>query len=179
MALVLGARDADLLPRSSRLGRSTWSSVRRSPPTTRASASSRSARKEAALARDYEVCPACFKPVEKDFLICPSCMKKLRKPCIECGKRAQARLGRLPVLQDEAVAHVAESRRPTPPRRARGGCVIEKERRAMPEITVNLPDGSDQVRPRGRDRPRRRRGHRPAPRPGRARRQGRRRRSST
>ena len=42
--------------------------------------------KEAALARDYEVCPACYKPVEKDFLICPSCMKKLRKPCNECGK---------------------------------------------------------------------------------------------
>ena len=42
--------------------------------------------KEAALARDYETCPACLKPVEKDFLICPYCMKKLRKPCIECGK---------------------------------------------------------------------------------------------
>jgi hypothetical protein len=42
--------------------------------------------KEAALARDYEVCPACYKPVEKDFLICPSCMKKLRKSCTECGK---------------------------------------------------------------------------------------------
>ena len=42
--------------------------------------------KEAALSRDYEECPACFKPVEKDFLICPSCMKKLRKPCIECGR---------------------------------------------------------------------------------------------
>ena len=41
--------------------------------------------KEVALARDYETCPACYKPVEKDFLICPSCMKKLRKPCIECG----------------------------------------------------------------------------------------------
>ena len=42
--------------------------------------------KEVALARDYESCPACYKPVEKDFLICPYCMKKLRKPCIECGK---------------------------------------------------------------------------------------------
>ena len=41
--------------------------------------------KEVALARDYETCPACYKPVEKDFLICPSCMKKLRKPCVECG----------------------------------------------------------------------------------------------
>ena len=42
--------------------------------------------KEAALSREYEVCPACYKPVEKDFLICPSCMKKLRKSCTECGK---------------------------------------------------------------------------------------------
>jgi len=42
--------------------------------------------KEIALQRDYESCPACYKPVEKDFLICPHCMKKLRKPCIECGK---------------------------------------------------------------------------------------------
>jgi len=42
--------------------------------------------KEIALARDYETCPACFKPVEKDFLICPYCMKKLRKACTECNK---------------------------------------------------------------------------------------------
>lgn len=42
--------------------------------------------KEISLARDYETCPACYKPVEKDFLICPYCMKKLRKPCIECTK---------------------------------------------------------------------------------------------
>lgn len=42
--------------------------------------------KEVALSRDYETCPACYKPVEKDFLICPYCMKKLRKPCIECTK---------------------------------------------------------------------------------------------
>lgn len=42
--------------------------------------------KEVALARDYESCPACYKPVEKEFLICPYCMKKLRKPCTECGK---------------------------------------------------------------------------------------------
>jgi hypothetical protein len=42
--------------------------------------------KEAALDRDYEVCPACYKPVDNDFLICPSCMKKLRKSCIECGR---------------------------------------------------------------------------------------------
>jgi hypothetical protein len=42
--------------------------------------------KEAALSRDYESCPACYKPVERDFLICPNCMKKLRKPCIECSK---------------------------------------------------------------------------------------------
>ncbi len=42
--------------------------------------------REAALARDYEVCPSCYKPVESDFLICPNCMKKLRKPCVECGK---------------------------------------------------------------------------------------------
>ena len=42
--------------------------------------------REAQLARDYDVCPSCFKPVEKDFLICPHCMKKLRKPCVECGK---------------------------------------------------------------------------------------------
>ena len=42
--------------------------------------------KEIALARDYESCPACYKPVEKEFLICPSCMKKLKKPCVECGK---------------------------------------------------------------------------------------------
>ncbi len=42
--------------------------------------------KETSLARDYEVCPACSKPVEKEFLICPSCMKKLRKSCTECGR---------------------------------------------------------------------------------------------
>lgn len=42
--------------------------------------------KEIALARDYESCPACHKPVEKDFLICPYCMKKLRKSCISCDK---------------------------------------------------------------------------------------------
>lgn len=42
--------------------------------------------KEVALQRDYETCPACYKPVERDFLICPNCMKKLKKPCIECGK---------------------------------------------------------------------------------------------
>jgi RNA polymerase subunit RPABC4/transcription elongation factor Spt4 len=42
--------------------------------------------REAQLARDYDSCPSCFKPVEKDFLICPYCMKKLRKPCVECGK---------------------------------------------------------------------------------------------
>ena len=42
--------------------------------------------REAALARDYETCPSCHRPVESDFLICPSCMKKLRKPCVECGK---------------------------------------------------------------------------------------------
>ena len=42
--------------------------------------------KEAALARDYAVCPACLKPVEQEFLICPSCMKKLRKSCVECGR---------------------------------------------------------------------------------------------
>ena len=42
--------------------------------------------KEAAIARDYQSCPACYKPVEKDFLLCPYCMKKLRKPCTECGK---------------------------------------------------------------------------------------------
>jgi RNA polymerase subunit RPABC4/transcription elongation factor Spt4 len=42
--------------------------------------------RESQLARDYDTCPSCFKPVEKDFLICPYCMKKLRKPCIECVK---------------------------------------------------------------------------------------------
>lgn len=42
--------------------------------------------KEIALARDYESCPACYKPVEREFLLCPNCMKKLKKPCIECGK---------------------------------------------------------------------------------------------
>lgn len=42
--------------------------------------------REVQLARDYETCPACYKPVESDFLICPNCMKKLRKSCIECGK---------------------------------------------------------------------------------------------
>lgn len=42
--------------------------------------------KEVALARDYESCPACYKPVEKEFLICPYCMKKLRKSCVECGR---------------------------------------------------------------------------------------------
>jgi len=42
--------------------------------------------REAQMARDFDTCPSCFKPVEKDFLICPYCMKKLRKPCVECGK---------------------------------------------------------------------------------------------
>jgi RNA polymerase subunit RPABC4/transcription elongation factor Spt4 len=52
--------------------------------------------KEASLARDYETCPACFKPVEKDFLICPHCMKKLRKPCVECGKALKLNWGVCP-----------------------------------------------------------------------------------
>ena len=42
--------------------------------------------REAQLARDYDTCPSCYKPVESDFLICPYCMKKLRKECVECGK---------------------------------------------------------------------------------------------
>ncbi|MDR3685518.1 MAG: zinc ribbon domain-containing protein [Coriobacteriia bacterium] len=42
--------------------------------------------REAQIARDFDTCPSCFKPVERDFLICPYCMKKLRKPCVECGK---------------------------------------------------------------------------------------------
>jgi RNA polymerase subunit RPABC4/transcription elongation factor Spt4 len=42
--------------------------------------------KEVALARDYETCPACYRPVEKEFLVCPYCMKKLKKPCVECGR---------------------------------------------------------------------------------------------
>ena len=42
--------------------------------------------REAQLARDFDQCPSCFKPVEREFLICPYCMKKLRKSCIECGK---------------------------------------------------------------------------------------------
>lgn len=52
--------------------------------------------KEIALTRDYESCPACYKPVDKDFLICPSCMKKLRKPCIECGKALKLNWGVCP-----------------------------------------------------------------------------------
>jgi len=52
--------------------------------------------KEVALARDYETCPACFKPVEKDYLICPSCMKKLKKPCVECGKALRLNWGVCP-----------------------------------------------------------------------------------
>jgi len=52
--------------------------------------------KEAALARDYETCPACYKPVERDFLICPSCMKKLRKSCVECGKALRLNWGVCP-----------------------------------------------------------------------------------
>jgi hypothetical protein len=52
--------------------------------------------KEVALARDYESCPACYKPVEKDFLICPSCMKKLRKSCIECGQALKLNWGVCP-----------------------------------------------------------------------------------
>lgn len=42
--------------------------------------------KEVALSRDFESCPACYKPVDKDFLICPYCMKKLRKSCVECDR---------------------------------------------------------------------------------------------
>lgn len=52
--------------------------------------------KEISLTRDYESCPACFKPVDSDFLICPSCMKKLRKPCIECGKALKLNWGVCP-----------------------------------------------------------------------------------
>lgn len=52
--------------------------------------------KEAALARDYETCPACYKPVEKDFLICPNCMKKLRTSCTECGKALKLNWGVCP-----------------------------------------------------------------------------------
>lgn len=52
--------------------------------------------KEVALARDYESCPACYKPVEKEFLICPYCMKKLRKSCIECGKALRLNWGVCP-----------------------------------------------------------------------------------
>lgn len=52
--------------------------------------------KEIALARDYESCPACYKPVEREFLICPSCMKKLKKPCIECGKALKLNWGVCP-----------------------------------------------------------------------------------
>lgn len=52
--------------------------------------------KEVALARDYESCPACYKPVDADFLICPSCMKKLRKPCVECGKALKLSWGVCP-----------------------------------------------------------------------------------
>lgn len=52
--------------------------------------------KEAALARDYDTCPACHKPVESDFLICPNCMKKLRKPCTECGKALKLSWGVCP-----------------------------------------------------------------------------------
>ena len=67
-------------------GSSISSSGLPSLPTTPASVTWRSAQRKIALARDYETCPACYKPIEKDFLICPNCMKKLRKPCIECGK---------------------------------------------------------------------------------------------
>ncbi|MGB4593968.1 MAG: zinc ribbon domain-containing protein [Coriobacteriia bacterium] len=42
--------------------------------------------REAEMARDNPVCPACFKPVDKDFLICPSCMKKLKKECVSCNR---------------------------------------------------------------------------------------------
>jgi RNA polymerase subunit RPABC4/transcription elongation factor Spt4 len=52
--------------------------------------------KEAALTRDYETCPACYKPVEHDFLICPYCMKKLRKSCVECGKALKLNWGVCP-----------------------------------------------------------------------------------
>lgn len=52
--------------------------------------------KEIALSRDYETCPACFKPVDHDFLICPSCMKKLKNPCVECGKALKLNWGVCP-----------------------------------------------------------------------------------
>lgn len=42
--------------------------------------------REAELARENPVCPACFKPVDKEYLICPSCMKKLKKECTNCEK---------------------------------------------------------------------------------------------
>ena len=83
--LVLGARDAAVL--RSPAGSSTWWSGRPSSLDDVARARARDSRaRRSQLARDYESCPACYKPVEKDFLICPYCMKKLRKPCIECGK---------------------------------------------------------------------------------------------
>jgi hypothetical protein len=52
--------------------------------------------KEVALARDYESCPACHRPVEREFLLCPYCMKKLRKPCIACGKALKLSWGVCP-----------------------------------------------------------------------------------
>lgn len=52
--------------------------------------------KEITLSRDFEVCPACFKPVESEFLLCPYCMKKLRKSCPECGKALKLNWGVCP-----------------------------------------------------------------------------------
>lgn len=52
--------------------------------------------KEIMLQRDLEICPACYKPVEKDFLICPYCMKKLRNSCTECQKPLKLNWGVCP-----------------------------------------------------------------------------------
>ncbi len=52
--------------------------------------------KEIALSRDYESCPACYRPIEKEFLICPNCMKKLKNPCIECGRALKLNWGVCP-----------------------------------------------------------------------------------
>lgn len=59
------------------------------PPESREDARERELEirsREAELARENPVCPACFKPVDREFLICPSCMKKLKKECTNCEK---------------------------------------------------------------------------------------------
>lgn len=45
--------------------------------------------KEALLSSAGEICPACYKSIDKDFLICPYCRRRLKKSCPSCDRPLQ------------------------------------------------------------------------------------------